>query len=197
MGGETQPCPQPPWTSHAGPSTLTIIALAVGQGCASHSLLIHQGPGSNWLLVPVSLGRGSYISGGLGHSVVPLWMPGQGANLPECLVDISTGNATWREVDGAVQNPRCLWHFPWLCDSPCSVISRRLGNRSKGGSVLSGAAKGKGAHSAAQELSRPRFPVWLHRVSVAKAGCCVFRGIALGMLEDTANKVARDQQVVA
>lgn len=77
------------------------------------------------------------------------------------------------------------------------MISRRLGNRSKGGSVLPGAAKGKGAHSATQELSRPRFPVWLHRVSVTKAGCCVFRGIALGMLEDMANKVARDQQVVA
>lgn len=87
------PVPNPHGTSHAGPSTLTIIALAVGAGVCFPLLLIHQGPGSNWL-VPVSLGRGSYISGGLGHSVVPLWMPGQGANLPECLADISTRNAT-------------------------------------------------------------------------------------------------------
>ncbi|XP_057562444.1 MTRF1L release factor glutamine methyltransferase isoform X2 [Hippopotamus amphibius kiboko] len=67
-------------------------------------------------------GPGSYISGGLGHSMVALWMPGQGPNLPECLADISTWNATWREVDGAFQNSRCLWHFPWLCDPPCSTF---------------------------------------------------------------------------
>ena len=37
--------------------------------------------------------------------MVALWMPGQGPNLPECLADISTWNATWREVDGAFQTP--------------------------------------------------------------------------------------------
>lgn len=119
--------PPPSPHSHAGPSTQTITALAVGQACGSHPLLIPQGSGSNWPLVPVSLGPGSYISGGAGHSMVALWMPGQGPNLPECLADISTWNATWREVDGAFQNPRCLWHFPWLCDSPCSTFLGDLG----------------------------------------------------------------------
>lgn len=49
--------------------------------------------------------------------MVVLWMPGQGPDLPECLNDTSSWNATWREVDAS--EPQML------CDSPCSTF---LGN---------------------------------------------------------------------
>lgn len=47
-----------------------------------------------------------------------LQTPDQGPSLPECLADTPSWNATWREVDDAVQNPSCSWHFPWLWDCP-------------------------------------------------------------------------------
>lgn len=87
-------------------------------------------------------------------------MPGQGPSLPECLADTSSWNATWKEVDGTFQNPRCLWHFPWLCDSTCSMFLGDLGVV-----CLPGVAKSKGIHSSAQKLSTPRFPVWPHHIT--------------------------------
>lgn len=157
----------PPCSPHsrAGPPPWAITAPAVGRMFYSHFLLIFRGPGSDRRLVPVSLGPGSCTFGGLRRSMAALQTPDQGPSLPECLADTSSWNATWREVDDAVQNPSCSWHFPWLWDCPCSTFVGDLGQK-RGQGCPSWAAES----SLAQEQSRPRCPGWLHHLSVAEAG---------------------------
>lgn len=69
--------------------------------------------------------------------------------------------------------------------------SGTLKGRNKGEGVLPEVAKSRDIHSVAQELGRPSFPIWLHRISEAKGRLLrVSVGeIAVGVLGYLASKV--------